>query len=53
MTFTLLIMGVYGALPVGTFATMDECKRAAAAAEIIGPPRTKAPLHLYICVQSK
>ena len=43
MAFTLLILGIYAALPVGTFDTMDECKRAAAGAQIVGPERTKAP----------
>ena len=31
MTFTLILVGVYSAMQVGTFATMDECKRAATA----------------------
>jgi hypothetical protein len=46
-------MWVYFAMQVGTFATMDECKRAAAAAQTVVPPKIALPPHGYICVQSK
>ena len=53
MTFTLILVGVYFGMQVGTFATMDECKRAATAAQTVAPPKIVLLPHGYICVQSK
>lgn len=53
MTFTLILVGVYYAMPVGTFDTMDECKRAAASAQTVVAPKIVLLPHGYICVQTK
>lgn len=44
--------GTSGALPVGTFTSMAECKEAASSQEHIGPTEN-APRYSFVCVRAK
>jgi hypothetical protein len=44
--------GTSGAIHVGTFTSMDECKKAASSQEHIGAPEN-APQYSFVCVRSK
>jgi hypothetical protein len=44
--------GTSGALHVGSFTSMDECKKAASENQLVGPPQN-APQYSFICVRAK
>ena len=44
--------GTSGATHVGTFTSMEECKKATGSQEHVGPPEN-APQYFFVCVRSK
>jgi len=44
--------GTSGAIHVGTFTSMDECKKAASEQELVGSPQN-APQYSFVCVRAK
>ena len=44
--------GTSGTIHVGTFTSMDECKKAASEQELVGSPQN-APQYSFVCVRAK
>jgi hypothetical protein len=56
MIYVLLMIwvadGTSGAIHVGSFTAMDECKKAASESQLVGSPQN-APQYSFVCVRSK